>query len=465
MKVTITVTLTLCLLTLRSFGQCNLTNNLALNRPAYASSAVSPAYQAFDGNTGTSWSTAGLTPQYIYVDLGTTYSLCQVVLNWSATAYASAFTIDVSSDASTWTTVYSVSSNSATTNTISLSTTGRYVRTSANTEATIFGFTINEFQVYGSSSACGTTNIALSRPVTASSAQLGLPASNAVDGSISTRWSSVILSDPQYIYVDLGSTQPICEVSLYWQTSMASSFNVDVSNNAGTWTTLASVTGNASPINNIGVSASARYVRMNGLSRTNLLGGYSLSEFQVFGPIPLPVDFEYFTGAYVNQSYVSLQWATDGERDNDHFDVERSGDGVNFVSLETVPGSGTSSLVQEYQARDPYPLDGANYYRLRQVDKNGASNLSALVYIYAPQPDLDLSVYPNPVKDFIQIRAKGGALIQRVDLFSVLGEPLVTYTNPLGTTSAQLGVVQLPAGVYFLHVITNRETRVFKVLK
>src|SRR5262249_17310828 len=63
-------------------------------------------------------------------------------------------------------------------------------------------------------SGCSPVNSALSKPVTASSIEnAGSPASNAVDGSTTTRWSSAF-SDPQWIYVDLGSTQSICRVRL-----------------------------------------------------------------------------------------------------------------------------------------------------------------------------------------------------------------------------------------------------------
>src|SRR6266550_3707172 len=63
---------------------------------------------------------------------------------------------------------------------------------------------------------CGTTNIALNKTATASSTEnAGFPASNAVDGNTGTRWSSAF-SDPQWLEVDLGSSQSICAVTLNW---------------------------------------------------------------------------------------------------------------------------------------------------------------------------------------------------------------------------------------------------------
>ncbi|WP_051726239.1 ricin-type beta-trefoil lectin domain protein [Streptacidiphilus jeojiense] len=63
-------------------------------------------------------------------------------------------------------------------------------------------------------SGCGTTNVALNKTATASSAEnVGTPAQDAVDGDTGTRWSSAF-SDPQWLQVDLGSVQSICKVVL-----------------------------------------------------------------------------------------------------------------------------------------------------------------------------------------------------------------------------------------------------------
>ena len=81
---------------------------------------------------------------------------------------------------------------------------------------------------------CGTTNIALHQPTTASSIQgPAWPASNATDGNLSTRWSSAF-SDPQWLEVDLGSTQSICQVVIHWETAYATAFQIQTSSDAST---------------------------------------------------------------------------------------------------------------------------------------------------------------------------------------------------------------------------------------
>src|SRR5260370_559438 len=75
----------------------------------------------------------------------------------------------------------------------------------------------------------GTTNPALNQPATASSTETAsFPASAAVDGNTGTRWSSAF-SDPQWIQIDLGTTQSICQVTLNWETAYATAFQLQPS--------------------------------------------------------------------------------------------------------------------------------------------------------------------------------------------------------------------------------------------
>jgi hypothetical protein len=102
-----------------------------------------------------------------------------------------------------------------------------------------------------------------------------------VDGNLSTRWSSVF-SDPQWIYVDLGSTHSITGITLNWETAYGKAYSIQVSNDAVSWTTIYSTTTGTGRTENLALSGSGRYVRMYGTKR-GTGWGYSLWEFQVFG--------------------------------------------------------------------------------------------------------------------------------------------------------------------------------------
>ncbi len=129
------------------------TTNLALNRPATASSVESgttfTANLAVDGSTGTRWSSNYSDPQWLQVDLGAVYSINRVVLNWEA-AYGTAYQIQVSNDASTWMTIYSTTTgNGGIDDLAGLSGSGRYIRVYGTTRATQWGYSLWEFEVYG----------------------------------------------------------------------------------------------------------------------------------------------------------------------------------------------------------------------------------------------------------------------------------------------------------------------------
>src|SRR5207249_6374782 len=135
----------------------------------------------------------------------------------------------------------------------------------------------------GGGGTCGTTNIAQGKTATASSTEnAGFPASNAVDGNTGTRWSSAF-SDPQWLEVDLGSSQSICQVTLNWETAYGKAFQIQTSTDNATWTTIYSTTAGTGGTQNLSVTGTGRYIRMYGTARGTQYG-YSLWEFQVFGP-------------------------------------------------------------------------------------------------------------------------------------------------------------------------------------
>jgi hypothetical protein len=128
---------------------------------------------------------------------------------------------------------------------------------------------------------CGTTNVALHQPTTASSVQgPSWPASNATDGSLTTRWSSAF-SDPQWLEVDLGSTQNICQVILNWETAYGKAFQIQVSNDNTTWTSIYSTTTGTGGTQTLNITGTGRYIRMYGTARATQYG-YSIYEFQVY---------------------------------------------------------------------------------------------------------------------------------------------------------------------------------------
>ena len=135
----------------------------------------------------------------------------------------------------------------------------------------------------GPTEYCGTQDLALDQPTTGSSTQdaTDYPAPDATDGNPGTRWSSAA-SDPQWLEVDLGSQQQICSVGILWEAAYATAFQIQVSNDNSTWTTVYSTTTGTGGNQTFPISVTARYIRMYGTARGTQFG-YSIFEFDVYG--------------------------------------------------------------------------------------------------------------------------------------------------------------------------------------
>ncbi|SDK29945.1 discoidin domain-containing protein [Nonomuraea jiangxiensis] len=121
-------------------------------KPATSSSIEAAGFEAglaVDGDTGSRWaSLEGVDPQWIQIDLGSSHTISRVLLNWEV-AFGSAYRVEVSPNGSSWTSVYSTTSGDGTIDDLTVSGTGRYVRVYGTTRGTPYGYSLYEFEVYG----------------------------------------------------------------------------------------------------------------------------------------------------------------------------------------------------------------------------------------------------------------------------------------------------------------------------
>ncbi|WP_328296500.1 family 20 glycosylhydrolase [Streptomyces sp. NBC_00435] len=228
-----------------------------------------------DGEATTRWSSLATDPQWLRVDLGSSQSIGRVKLSWEA-AYGKAYQVQISQDGSSWTTLYSTTTgNGGVDDLTGLAGVGRYLRLNLTQRGTSYGYSLYGVEVYGSDLARG-------RPTTASSVETAaFPATNATDGDATTRWSS-LRTDPQWLRVDLGSSQSIGRVKLSWEAAYGKAYQVQISQDGSSWTTLYSTTtGNGGVDDLTGLAGVGRYLRLN-LTQRGTSYGYSLYSMEVY---------------------------------------------------------------------------------------------------------------------------------------------------------------------------------------
>lgn len=249
----------------------------------------------------------------------------------------------------------------------------------------------------------------------------------------------------------------------YWTISASANGNngtytttlypTNVSNNTGLgWTVAKGNTTATYALNGTCAASTASQV-----IRTGMNG------FSVFGvaqsTAPLPVEFISFTGVALEEKN-QLSWTTATETNNQFFYIERSDDGVNFSTIGRKDGAGTSSMVHHYAFDDFSPIEGTNYYRLRQVDYNGAAMYSDVISLEFHRGNMTVTnVKPNPTNGEVNfdfnspIETKVHIVITDVT-GRVVKDELVTVKP--GTTQVYTAIEESGAGVYTMIVTEER---------
>jgi len=129
------------------------------------------------------------------------------------------------------------------------------------------------------------TNIAQGKPTTASSyQQVGdgapYPPERATDGNNTTRWASD-WSDPQWIRVDLGQPTTFNHVQLIWEAAYGKAYEIQASDDGNNWRQLFTTTTGDGGADDVDVTTTARYVRVNATQR-GTAWGYALYEFGIY---------------------------------------------------------------------------------------------------------------------------------------------------------------------------------------
>lgn len=166
----------------------------------------------------------------------------------------------------------------------------------------------------------------------------------------------------------------------------------------------------------------------------------------------LPVKMLSFSADLLTQSIVQLKWTTASEINNDYFEVQKSNDGSTWKGIGRVSGYGNTTQVKSYEFTDHLESSDWTYYRLKQVDFNGAFEYSFIEAVKGRQIVLIKNVYPNPSRGAITIEIADEA--RMVSIYDSRGRMIIKeQLNGEGRSSFNLSNAQ--KGVGFIKVETD----------
>ena len=176
-------------------------------------------------------------------------------------------------------------------------------------------------------------------------------------------------------------------------------------------------------------------------------------------PSALPIELLSFTTQCDGKSSL-VEWTTASEHNNDHFELERSDDAVNFAEIARVAGAGNSIEQIDYTYTDYDIHSGDNYYRLWQVDYDGTRTASEIIVATCIDEAVDMPevlAYPNPFSnELTMVLENFGNRSARIEIYDMLGRVVksLRVDNPYNNREIILRLNDIPAQAYNIRIST-----------
>lgn len=494
------ITLTLIAFMFFALGQ---SQNLALGATATASNENQPASYAIDGNTGTRWETDFSDPHWITIDLGTSYDIGHVVLNWEG-AFASSYEIQITDDATfaTYTTAYSTTTGDGGIDDLSVNTTGRYVRMYGTVRGTPYGYSLWEFEIYEATDPV----------IDATLSDL------TVNGTTVTGFGSSVFD--YYMVLPIGTTDVPAVVATTSQASPAVAVVTDAPSLPGTTSVLVTAQ-NGVDTNTYTIYFAVEFAPVNAtfdLTFESGAAGSDASNWDVFENGDMSPPFEVvsnpdasgvntssmvakFTSlagesewaGCANQHGTIWEWVLDGTSTTLTIDVYKSvisdvmvkivnstngtiyavqqpNTVINAWETLTYDISGSVSsgenhdndtIVVHTDIASPRTTDNVTYFD--NISWEGLKIAEAPPVLSVTNFEAtEFKVYPNPTLNVWNLESSN-QLVNSVQVFNVLGKQVITL-NP-NSEEVTIDASELPTGLYFAKIYTNTGSNSVKLIK
>jgi PKD repeat protein len=175
----------------------------------------------------------------------------------------------------------------------------------------------------------------------------------------------------------------------------------------------------------------------------------------------LPVELSSFKATNEN-NVIDLSWTTLQENNNQYFIIEKSTDAINFSEIGKVNGSGNSRSPVQYSFKDFSGLSSINYYRLKQVDANGAVLISEVITISPTigTEETTITIYPNPSNgDEITIQCTKKNESPIIEVWDIVGKLLFAREMVGSSEVIKSDELKLVKGIYFIRIRNSKEVQ------
>ncbi len=157
---------------------------------------------------------------------------------------------------------------------------------------------------------------------------------------------------------------------------------------------------------------------------------------------------------------VWVNWSTASETQTSHFELEMSENGNDWSTVSSIEASGNSQDIKTYQAKVNVNGSGVRYFRIKQVDMNGAFEYSD-IFSATLQAQVEVSIYPNPTVGALNIKTSADQT--RVVVKNTFGQIVVDQTS--NENQIRIDLSSFQTGVYFVQMVANGQAFEKKIIK
>ncbi|MGH2647560.1 MAG: T9SS type A sorting domain-containing protein, partial [Ginsengibacter sp.] len=179
--------------------------------------------------------------------------------------------------------------------------------------------------------------------------------------------------------------------------------------------------------------------------------------------VVLPVKVLDFSGKYVDGK-ILLNWKADNEYDLKNYVIEHKNSYNNFTEIGSKPATGNSNNSTEYNFFDNNPDPGKNFYRLKLINNDNTYTYSNIILITGQQVRPQITIYPNPVKDLLNIDFRNtNNHVYKISIYNAVNQ-LVKEATFISGVNNQLQLTRTKAmgtGMYIVRIIDQNNDEQF----